>query len=122
MDNLIEEYKEKINNLLISNENCIQKIEKLENSEKNLKIKNENLEKQIKNLSENFENEIKEKNKLENKINEYKILLNNCLKILKLLKNNNFLNNNNNNFLIQNELITKLKNFFSLENLENINN
>ena len=79
MDNLIEQYKEKINDLINTNQSLLDRIEHLENQLKTKsELKNENyedeknnylskidsLERQIKNLRENFENEISEKNKL----------------------------------------------------------
>ena len=102
MDNLIEQYKEKINDLINTNQSLLDRIEHLENQLKTKsELKNENyedeknnylskidsLERQIKNLRENFENEISEKNKLENKNKEYKLLLNSCLETFKSKKN-----------------------------------
>ena len=76
MDNLILQYKEKINDLINTNQILLDKIEQLE---KKLKVKNENntqeekkenylskidlLERQLKNLREIFDNEILVKNK-----------------------------------------------------------
>ena len=92
MDNLVEQYKEKINDLMNTNQTLLDKIEQLENELKLKQVKNENsekeekekeqylskinlLERQLQNLRENFENEISVKNKLENKNKEYKLLL-----------------------------------------------
>ena len=126
MDNLIEQYKEKINDLINTNQSLLDRIEQLENQLKSKsELKNENyeeekknylskidsLERQIKNLRENFENEISEKNKLENKNKEYKLLLNNCLETFKKIKQkpNDIIFNNNN---MQEFIISKLKEFF----------
>ena len=126
MDNLIEQYKEKINDLINTNQSLLDRIEHLENQLKTKsELKNENyedeknnylskidsLERQIKNLRENFENEISEKNKLENKNKEYKLLLNSCLETFKKIKQkpNDIIFNNNN---MQEFIISKLKEFF----------
>ena len=126
MDNLIEQYKEKINDLINTNQSLLDRIEHLENQLKSKsELKNENyedeknnylskidsLERQIKNLRENFENEISEKNKLENKNKEYKLLLNSCLETFKKIKQkpNDIIFNNNN---MQEFIISKLKEFF----------
>ena len=126
MDNLIEQYKEKINDLINTNQSLLDRIEQLENQLKSKsELKNENyedeknnylskidsLERQIKNLRENFENEISEKNKLENKNKEYKLLLNSCLETFKKIKQkpNDIISNNNN---MQEFIMSKLKEFF----------
>lgn len=136
MDNLIEQYKEKINDLINTNQSLIDRIEHLENQLKSKsELKNENyedeknnylskidsLERQIKNLRENFENEISEKNKLENKNKEYKLLLNSCLETFKKIKQkpNDIISNNNN---MQEFIMSKLKEFFKeipIKNKEN---
>jgi len=136
MDNLIEQYKEKINDLINTNQSLLDRIEHLENQLKSKsELKNENyedeknnylskidsLERQIKNLRENFENEISEKNKLENKNKEYKLLLNSCLETFKKIKQkpNDIISNNNN---MQEFIMSKLKEFFKeipIKNKEN---
>ena len=136
MDNLIEQYKEKINDLINTNQSLLDRIEQLENQLKSKsELKNENyedekknylskidsLERQIKNLRENFENEISEKNKLENKNKEYKLLLNSCLETFKKIKQkpNDIISNNNN---MQEFIMSKLKEFFKeipIKNKEN---
>lgn len=136
MDNLIEQYKEKINDLINTNQSLLDRIEHLENQLKTKsELKNENyedeknnylskidsLERQIKNLRENFENEISEKNKLENKNKEYKLLLNSCLETFKKIKQkpNDIISNNNN---MQEFIMSKLKEFFKeipIKNKEN---
>ena len=136
MDNLIEQYKEKINDLINTNQSLLDRIEHLENQLKSKsELKNENyedeknnylskidsLERQIKNLRENFENEISEKNKFENKNKEYKLLLNSCLETFKKIKQkpNDIISNNNN---MQEFIMSKLKEFFKeipIKNKEN---
>ena len=136
MDNLIEQYKEKINDLINTNQSLLDRIEHLENQLKSKsELKNEkyedeknnylskidSLERQIKNLRENFENEISEKNKLENKNKEYKLLLNSCLETFKKIKQkpNDIISNNNN---MQEFIMSKLKEFFKeipIKNKEN---
>ena len=136
MDNLIEQYKEKINDLINTNQSLLDRIEHLENQLKSKsELKNENyedeknnylskidsLERQIKNLRENFENEISKKNKLENKNKEYKLLLNSCLETFKKIKQkpNDIISNNNN---MQEFIMSKLKEFFKeipIKNKEN---
>ena len=136
MDNLIEQYKEKINDLINTNQSLLDRIEQLENQLKSKsELKNEkyedeknnylskidSLERQIKNLRENFENEISEKNKLENKNKEYKLLLNSCLETFKKIKQkpNDIISNNNN---MQEFIMSKLKEFFKeipIKNKEN---
>ena len=136
MDNLIEQYKEKINDLINTNQSLLDRIEHLENQLKSKsELKNEkyedeknnylskidSLKRQIKNLRENFENEISEKNKLENKNKEYKLLLNSCLETFKKIKQkpNDIISNNNN---MQEFIMSKLKEFFKeipIKNKEN---
>ena len=131
MDNLIEQYKEKINDLINTNQSLLDRIEQLENQLKSKsELKNENyedeknnylskidsLERQIKNLRENFENEISEKNKLENKNKEYKLLLNSCLETFKKIKKMPKIKNNNN---LEEFLISKLKEFFKEISIKN---
>lgn len=126
LDNLVENYKEKINNLINTNEISLEKITKLENK---IKVYKENeskfkavkdsyeqkidsLEKQLKNLNENFEYEIKEKTKIEEKNNEYRILLNNSLQVLISLAENKKAFNLKEN-TTKNKIINLLKIFFS---------
>ncbi len=133
MDNLVEQYKEKINDLMNTNQTLLDKIEQLENELKFKQIKNENsekeekekeqylsrinlLERQLQNLRENFENEISVKNKLENKNKEYKLLLNSCLETFKKIKKMPKIKNNNN---LEEFLISKLKDFFKDISIKN---
>ncbi len=133
MDNLIEQYKEKINDLMNTNQTLLDKIEQLENELKFKQVKNENsekeekekeqylsrinlLERQLQNLRENFENEISVKNKLENKNKEYKLLLNSCLETFKKIKKMPKIKNNNN---LEEFLISKLKDFFKDISIKN---
>ena len=133
MDNLDEQYKEKINDLMNTNQTLLDKIEQLENELKLKQVKNENsekeekekeqylskinlLERQLQNLRENFENEISVKNKLENKNKEYKLLLNSCLETFKKIKKMPKIKNNNN---LEEFLISKLKEFFKEISIKN---
>jgi predicted RNase H-like nuclease (RuvC/YqgF family) len=133
MDNLVEQYKEKINDLMNTNQTLLDKIEQLENELKLKQVKNENsekeekekeqylskinlLERQLQNLRENFENEISVKNKLENKNKEYKLLLNSCLETFKKIKKMPKIKNNNN---LEEFLISKLKEFFKEISIKN---
>jgi predicted RNase H-like nuclease (RuvC/YqgF family) len=133
MDNLVEQYKEKINDLMNTNQTLLDKIEQLENELKLKQVKNENsekeekekeqylskinlLERQLQNLRENFENEISVKNKLENKNKEYKLLLNSCLETFKKIKKMPKIKNNNN---LEEFLISKLKDFFKEISIKN---
>ena len=133
MDNLVEQYKEKINDLMNTNQTLLVKIEQLENELKLKQVKNENsekeekekeqylskinlLERQLQNLRENFENEISVKNKLENKNKEYKLLLNSCLETFKKIKKMPKIKNNNN---LEEFLISKLKDFFKDISIKN---
>ena len=133
MDNLVEQYKEKINDLMNTNQTLLVKIEQLENELKLKQVKNENsekeekekeqylskinlLERQLQNLRENFENEISVKNKLENKNKEYKLLLNSCLETFKKIKKMPKIKNNNN---LEEFLISKLKEFFKEISIKN---
>lgn len=133
MDNLVEQYKEKINDLMNINQTLLDKIEQLENELKLKQVKNENsekeekekeqylskinlLERQLQNLRENFENEISVKNKLENKNKEYKLLLNSCLETFKKIKKMPKIKNNNN---LEEFLISKLKDFFKEISIKN---
>ena len=133
MDNLVEQYKEKINDLMNTNQTLLDKIEQLENELKLKQVKNENsekeekekeqylskinlLERQLQNLRENFENEISVKNKLENKNKEYKLLLNSCLETFKKIKKMPKIKNNNN---LEEFLISKLKYFFKKISIKN---
>jgi hypothetical protein len=92
-DSIIDEYKNKIENLLFLNETTTNKLKNLESKLKNDKFKEEygeiynqknSLEIQMKNLKENFESEIKEKKNLEKK-NEK--LLQNIDNLLSNIKN-----------------------------------
>ena len=133
MDNLVEQYKEKINDLMNTNQTLLDKIEQLENELKLKQVKNENsekeekekeqylskinlLERQLQNLRENFENEISVKNKLENKNKEYKLLLNSCLETFKKIKKMPKIKNNNN---LEEFLISKLKEYFKEISIKN---
>ena len=133
MDNLVEQYKEKINDLMNTNQTLLDKIEQLENELKLKQVKKENsekeekekeqylskinlLERQLQNLRENFENEISVKNKLENKNKEYKLLLNSCLETFKKIKKMPKIKNNNN---LEEFLISKLKEFFKEISIKN---
>ena len=133
MDNLVEQYKEKINDLMNTNQTLLDKIEQLENELKLKQVKNENsekeekekeqylskinlLERQLQNLRENFENEISVKNKLENKNKEYKLLINSCLETFKKIKKMKKIKNNNN---LEEFLISKLKEFFKEISIKN---
>ena len=124
MDNLVEQYKEKINDLMNTNQTLLVKIEQLENELKLKQVKNENsekeekekeqylskinlLERQLQNLRENFE---KNKNK------EYKLLLNSCLETFKKIKKMPKIKNNNN---LEEFLISKLKDFFKEISIKN---
>lgn len=126
LDNLVDNYKEKINNLINTNEMSLEKITKLENK---IKVYKENeskfkavkdsyeqkidsLEKQLKNLNENFEYEIKEKTKIEEKNNEYTILLNKSLQVLMSLTESKKAFNLKENST-KNKIINLLKIFFS---------
>ena len=100
MDNLIENYKDKINNLINTNEVLLEKIDKLEAKikvlkENEIKFKKERdnyeskislLEKQVRNLNSNFESEISEKSKAENQILQYKELLRESLSMLQKIQ------------------------------------
>lgn len=126
LDNLVESYKEKINNLINTNEISLEKIDKLENKIKvykenenkfitikdNYEKKISSLEKQIKNINENFENSIIEKQKLDDKNKEYKILLNNTLNILLSIRDRNKIKNTKQKET-QKKLIDLLKVFFN---------
>ena len=126
LDNLVESYKEKINNLINTNEISLEKIDKLENKIKVYK-ENENkfvtikdnyekkilsLEKQIKNLNENFEKSIIEKQKLDDKNKEYKILLNNALSVLLSIRDRSQ-NKISKQKETHNKIVEMLKLFFS---------
>jgi DNA repair exonuclease SbcCD ATPase subunit len=121
-DSIIEEYKNKIENLISVNENAMIKIKELETklrgfreSENCLEKENKSLESvrisfenQLKNLKENFEVEIKEKKKLEEKnknlISSIKLLNN---KIIQIYKEEEERKQSNKN------LMDKINNFFS---------
>ena len=126
MDNLVENYKEKINNLINSNEISNEKIEQLQNK---IKILNENeskylteiknyqdkitaLENQHKNLNINFENIVKEKTKLEIQNNQYKAILVGTLQ--QLIGISDKMNQNDlNNKSFNNSIIQQLIMFFN---------
>ncbi len=87
-DNIIEEYKNKIQSLIVVNESAMNKIKELDLCKKNSnEIENSKLlvEKQLKNLKENFELEIKEKKKQEEKYKNLVVIIKNLIRKIQIL-------------------------------------
>ena len=112
-DNIIEEYKNKIQSLIVVNESAMNKIKELDLWKKNLiEIENSklNVEKQLKNLKENFELEIKEKKKQEEKYKNLVLIIKNLIQKIQILyeEEEKFHNNDMNLFM------KKLDEFFKI--------
>jgi hypothetical protein len=120
-DNIINEYKNKIEELIATNENTLNRMKEIELKHFNVfeskkilqsefdESKNitKNFEKQLNNLKENFESELKEKKKLEDSIKYHKKIINLLIeKTTKIYEGSKKMKNIENNF------INKLNSFF----------
>ena len=134
MSNLVESYKEKINNLINTNEVSLEKIEELENKLKTYKSKEEEFNKsqesnnrqikiyetQIKNLNDNLIKMANIREKVEEKNKEYKVVLSHILEYL-VNKSKSITEERNKEKMYFQNLIDKLNIFFCEDTDSKIN-